>query len=189
MIEKQSVSFHALRVMSSYPSQGRSRVDASAFLGAVVACQISLFQHPVRAKVVAEFDHWLQERVLYQKAAAEPRQARAIGISKCETRWIPIRCAWISILLCDSVSCTTDGRAGEIILCGARQARHWRSGLVAHLRHKAHKTPVASVSGRASMPVMPELQCYYYQAQLAVGDRREAHAGAASLWNVGCSRR
>ena len=35
---------------------------------------------------------------------------------------------------------------------------------------------------------MPELQCYYYRAKLAIGERAEAFSGAAALWNVGFSQ-
>ena len=72
----------------------------------------------------------------------------------------------------------------------ARRARHSPSRfLVAYLRHKAQdRRWRAFLDVLDEVPVMPELQCYYYQAQLAVGDRREAYAGAASLWNVGYSQ-
>ena len=35
---------------------------------------------------------------------------------------------------------------------------------------------------------MPELQCHYYRAKLALGERDAAFEGAADLWNVGQSQ-
>ena len=35
---------------------------------------------------------------------------------------------------------------------------------------------------------MPELQCHYYRAKLALGERDAAFKGAADLWNVGQSQ-
>ena len=61
--------------------------------------------------------------------------------------------------------------------------------LVAYLRHKAQDGHWKSFLGVINAPPeMPELQCYYYRAQLAIGQAELAFTGASVLWNVGYSQ-
>ena len=192
MIEKQSVPFHALRVMSLYPSQGRVPVSMRRFfIGLMLLLPNIALPAPGSApKWLQSSDHWLQERVLYQKAAAELDTGAG-------NRYLEMRDALDSYPL--RVDLDFAVRLGQLHDMTAEQARLFMrsaSGtplasrfLVAYLRHKAQdRRWRAFLDVLDEVPVMPELQCYYYQAQLAVGDRREAYAGAASLWNVGYSQ-
>ena len=192
MIEKQSVPFHALRVMSLYPSQGRVPVSMRRFfIGLMLLLPNIAFPATGSApKWLQSSDHWVQERVLYQKAAAELDTGAG-------NRYLEMRDALDSYPL--RVDLDFAVRLGQLHDMTAEQARLFMrsaSGtplasrfLVAYLRHKAQdRRWRAFLDVLDEVPVMPELQCYYYQAQLAVGDRREAYAGAASLWNVGYSQ-
>ena len=71
----------------------------------------------------------------------------------------------------------------------AAKARHWRHVFWSPICATRVKTGGGgSFSCVGQAPNMPELQCYYYRAKLAIGERAEAFSGAAMLWNVGFSQ-
>ena len=193
MIEKQSVPFHALRVMSLYPFQGLGPVSMRRFFIGLVLV-LANFAFPSAEAAVPEWlqspEDWVQERVLYQKAAAELDSGAG-------NRYREMRDALDSYPL--RVDLDFAVRLGQLHDMTAEQARVFlrsASGtplasrfLIAYLRHKAQdRRWRAFLDVLDEVPVMPELQCYYYQALLAVGDRQAAYAGAATLWNVGYSQ-
>lgn len=193
MIEKQSVPFHALRVMSLYPFQGLGPVSMRRFFMGLVLV-LANFAFPSAEAAVPEWlqspEDWVQERVLYQKAAAELDSGAG-------NRYREMRDALDSYPL--RVDLDFAVRLGQLHDMTAEQARVFlRSAwgtplasrfLIAYLRHKAQdRRWRAFLDVLDEVPVMPELQCYYYQALLAVGDRQAAYAGAATLWNVGYSQ-
>ena len=193
MIEKQSVPFHALRVMSLYPFQGLGPVSMRRFFMGLVLV-LANFAFPSAEAAVPEWlqspEDWVQERVLYQKAAAELDSGAG-------NRYREMRDALDSYPL--RVDLDFAVRLGQLHDMTAEQARVFlrsASGTplasrfrIAYLRHKAQdRRWRAFLDVLDEVPVMPELQCYYYQALLAVGDRQAAYAGAATLWNVGYSQ-
>ena len=193
MIEKQSVPFHALRVMSLYPFQGLAPVSMRRFFMGLMLV-LANFAFPSTEAAVPEWlespEDWVQERVLYQKAAAELDSGAG-------NRYREMRDALDSYPL--RVDLDFAVRLGQLHDMTAEQARVFlrsASGtplasrfLIAYLRHKAQdRRWRAFLDVLDEVPVMPELQCYYYQALLAVGDRQAAYAGAATLWNVGYSQ-
>ena len=133
---------------------------------------------------------WANERILYQKAVAELDSGAG-------NRYIEIREALGSYPL--RVDLDFAERLGQLHDMTAEQALtflHSAAGtplanrfLVAYLRHKAQDRRWREFLDVLDVvPMMPELQCYYYLAQLSVGDKRAAYAGAATLWNVGFSQ-
>ena len=193
MIEKRSVPFHALRVMSLYPFQGLGPVSMRRFFMGLVLV-LANFAFPSAEAAVPEWlqspEDWVQERVLYQKAAAELDSGAG-------NRYREMRDALDSYPL--RVDLDFAVRLGQLHDMTAEQARVFlrsASGtplasrfLIAYLRHKAQdRRWRAFLDVLDEVPVMPELQCYYYQALLAVGDRQAAYAGAATLWDVGYSQ-
>ena len=193
MIEKRSVPFHALRVMSLYPFQGLGPVSMRRFFMGLVLV-LANFAFPSAEAAVPEWlqspEDWVQERVLYQKAAAELDSGAG-------NRYREMREALDSYPL--RVDLDFAVRLGQLHDMTAEQARVFlrsASGtplasrfLIAYLRHKAQdRRWRAFLDVLDEVPVMPELQCYYYQALLAVGDRQAAYAGAATLWDVGYSQ-
>ena len=186
MIEKQSVPFHALRDVVVSLSRPCSRIEMRRFfIGLMLLLPNIAF--PLTGAAVPNWlqssGDWVQERVLYQKAAAELDTGAG-------NRYLEMRDALDSYPL--RVDLDFVVRLGQLHDMTAEQARLFMrsaSGtplasrfLVAYLRHKAQdRRWRAFLDVLDEVPVMPELQCYYYQAQLAVGDRQEAYAGAASL--------
>ena len=133
---------------------------------------------------------WTNERVLYQKAVAELDS----GAGK---RYLEMRGALGSYPL--GVDLDFAVKLDQLRDVTAEQALSFMQSatgtplanrfLVAYLRHKAQDHQwQAFLDVLETLPVMPEFQCYYYLAQLAVGDKQEAFAGAATLWNVGFSQ-
>lgn len=149
------------------------------------------------ASSVAATPNWLQspealanERVLYQEAVAELDAGAG-------NRFLEMRDALGSYPL--RVDLDFAVKVGQLHDMTAEQALKFIQSaagtplanrfLVAYLRKKAQdRRWRAFLDVLEAKPVMPELQCYYYRAQLAVGDKREAYAGAATLWNVGFSQ-
>jgi len=61
--------------------------------------------------------------------------------------------------------------------------------VVAYLRHKAQDRRWGEFLGLLDEePLMPELQCHYFRAHLAAGQREVGLAGARKLWDVGFSQ-
>ena len=133
---------------------------------------------------------WVSERVLYQKAVAELDSGA--GSSYLEMLdglgSYPLR---VDLDFSEQLRQLHDITAEQALMfmrsaAGTPLANRF---LVAYLRHKARdRRWDAFLNVLETVPVMPELQCYYYRAQLAVGDKGAAYAGAATLWNVGFSQ-
>lgn len=135
-------------------------------------------------------EQWAEERALYQKAAAE----LGSGAGK---RYQEMRDALIDYPL--EVDLDFSIKLGQLHDMTAEEALLFMASaegtplasrfLVAYLRHKAQDRRWQSfLSVLNDVPEMPELQCYYYRAKLAAGDRQIAFQGAARLWNVGFSQ-
>ncbi len=133
---------------------------------------------------------WAEKRSLYQKAAAELDS----GAGK---RYREMRDELIGYPL--GVDLDFSIKLGQLHDMTAEEARVFIASadgtplagrfLVAYLRHKAQDMRWRSFLGVLDeLPAMPELQCHYYRAKLAVGERDAAFLGAADLWNVGLSQ-
>jgi len=135
-------------------------------------------------------EQWAKERALYQKAAAELDSGAG-------NRYQEMRDALKDYPL--EVDLDFSVKLGQLHDMTAEEARLFMASakgtplasrfLVAYLRHKAQDRRWQSFLGVLdAAPAMPELQCYYYRAQLATGDRDTAFQGAARLWDVGFSQ-
>ena len=135
-------------------------------------------------------EQWAKERALYQKAAAELDSGAG-------NRYQEMRDALKDYPL--EVDLDFSVKLGQLHDMTAEEARLFMASakgtplasrfLVAYLRHKAQDRRWQSFLGVLdAAPAMPELQCYYYRAQLATGDRDTAFQGAERLWDVGFSQ-
>jgi len=135
-------------------------------------------------------EKWAEERALYQKAAAELDSGAG-------NRYQEMRDALTDYPL--EVDLDFSIKLGQLHDMTAEEARLFIASakgtplasrfLVAYLRHKAQDRRWQSFLGVLdAAPAMPELQCYYYRAKLATGDRDTAFQGAERLWDVGFSQ-
>ena len=135
-------------------------------------------------------EQWAEERALYQKAAAELDSGAG-------NRYQEMRDALTDYPL--EVDLDFSIKLGQLHDMTAEEARLFMASakgtplasrfLVAYLRHKAQDRRWQSFLGVLdAAPAMPELQCYYYRAKLATGDRDTAFQGAERLWDVGFSQ-
>ena len=135
-------------------------------------------------------ERWAQERALYQKAAAELDSGAWNRYQEMRDR---LRDYPLGVDLDFSI------KLGQLHDMTAEEARLFMTSaegtplasrfLVAYLRHKAQDRRWQSfLDVLDDVPEMPELQCYYYRAKLATGEREVAFQGAARLWNVGFSQ-
>lgn len=135
-------------------------------------------------------EQWAERRALYQKASAELDS----GAGK---RYQDMRAKLTDYPL--EVDLDFSIKLGQLHDMTAEEARLFMASaqgtplasrfLVAYLRHKAQDRRWQSFLGVLDdVPEMPELQCYYYRAKLATGDREQAFQGAAALWDVGFSQ-
>ena len=135
-------------------------------------------------------EQWAEERALYQKAAAELDSGAG-------NRYQEMRDALRDYPL--EVDLDFSIKLGQLHDMTAEEARLFMASakgtplasrlLVAYLRHKAQDRRWQSFLGVLdAAPAMPELQCYYYRAKLATGDRDTAFRGAERLWDVGYSQ-
>ena len=135
-------------------------------------------------------EQWAEERALYQKAAAELDSGAG-------NRYQEMRDALTDYPL--EVDLDFSIKLGQLHDMTAEEARLFMASakgtplasrfLVAYLRHKAQDRRWQSFLGVLDdVPEMPELQCYYYRAKLATGDRDTAFHGASQLWDVGFSQ-
>ena len=133
---------------------------------------------------------WSDQRALYLRAAAELDSGAG-------SRYRELRTELADYPL--SLDLDFSVKLGQLHHMTAEQARGFLSAargtplaarfLVAYLRHKGQDRRWRQFLGVLdSAPNMPELQCYYYRAKLAIGERAEAFSGAAMLWNVGFSQ-
>ena len=135
-------------------------------------------------------EQWADERALYQRAAAELDSGAG-------NRYREMRDALTEYPL--EVDLDFSIKLGQLHDMTAEEARLFMASakgtplanrfLVAYLRHKAQDRRWQSFLGVLdAAPEMPELQCYYYRAKLATGDRDTAFQGAERLWDVGFSQ-
>ena len=135
-------------------------------------------------------EQWAEQRALYQKASAELDS----GAGK---RYQDLRAKLTDYPL--EVDLDFSVKLGQLHDMTAEEARLFMASaqgtplasrfLVAYLRHKAQDRRWQSFLGVLDdVPEMPELQCYYYLAKLATGDREVAFQGAEKLWDVGFSQ-
>ena len=133
---------------------------------------------------------WADKRALYQKAAAELDSGAG-------NRYQEMRDELIGYPL--GVDLDFSIKLGQLHDMTAEEARIFIASaagtplasrfLVAYLRHKAQdRRWQAYLEALDDLPAMPELQCHYYRAKLALGERDAAFEGAADLWNVGQSQ-
>ena len=179
--------------MKSLPSLPLCRTAPVVILFGLNCALLSV---AVPAATAAEIDwlpssaQWAEERTLYQKAAAELDS----GAGK---RYQEMRDALIDYPL--EIDLDFSIMLGQLHDMTAEEARLFMASaegtplasrfLVAYLRHKAQDRRWQSFLGVLShVPEMSELQCYYYRAKLATGDRDVAFQGAARLWDVGFSQ-
>lgn len=174
---------HISRLVSGCRTRGQA-------LGCIVLCMTLASGVTASPDWLQSPEAWANERVLYQKAVAELDSGAG-------NRYLEIRDALGSYPL--RVDLDFAVRLGQLHDMTAEQALTFIQGaagtplasrfLVAYLRHKAQDRRWREfLDVLDAVPVMPELQCYYYLAQLSVGDQRAAYAGAATLWNVGFSQ-
>ena len=118
-------------------------------------------------------EQWAERRALYQKASAELDS----GAGK---RYQDMRAKLTDYPL--EVDLDFSIKLGQLHDMTAEEARLFMASaqgtplasrfLVAYLRHKAQDRRWQSFLGVLDdVPEMPELQCYYYRAKLATGDR------------------
>ena len=128
----------------------------------------------VRAKVVAEFGSLVtrafctkrRRRNSTQARQSVPRKARRVDSYPLRVDLdFAVRLGQLHDMTAEQARLFMRSASGTPLasrfllpICGQAQDRRWR----------------AFLDVLDEVPVMPELQCYYYQAQLAVGDRREA---------------
>ena len=135
-------------------------------------------------------EQWADERALYQRAAAELDSGAG-------NRYQEMRDALTDYPL--EVDLDFSMKLGQLHDMTAEEASLFMASakgtplakrfLVAYLRHKAQDRRWQSfLDVLDAAPAMPELQCYYYRAKLATGDREVAFHGAARLWDVGFSQ-
>ena len=133
---------------------------------------------------------WADERALYQSAAAELDSGAG-------NRYQEMRDALTDYPL--EVDLDFSMKLGQLHDMTAEEASLFMASakgtplanrfLVAYLRQKAHDRHWQSfLDVLDAAPAMPELQCYYYRAKLATGDREVAFRGAERLWDVGFSQ-
>ena len=135
-------------------------------------------------------EQWADERALYQRAAAELDSGagnRYQGMRDALTDY-PLK---VDLDFSMKLGQLHDMTAEEasLFMASAKGTPLASRFLVAYLRHKAQDRrwqPFLDVLDAA--PAMPELQCYYYRAKLATGDREVAFHGAERLWDVGFSQ-
>jgi len=135
-------------------------------------------------------EQWAEARALYQKAAVELDSGAG-------NRYREMRESLAGYPL--EVDLDFSIKLGQLHDMTAEEARLFMASargtplasrfLVAYLRHKAQDRRWQSFLGVLdAAPAMPELQCYYYRAKLATGDRDTAFQGAERLWDVGFSQ-
>lgn len=135
-------------------------------------------------------EYWAEQRALYQQAAAELDSGAGNRYQEMrdDLAGYPLR-----------VDLDFSVKLGQLHDMTAEQARLFLAEadgtplasrfLVAFLRHKAQDRRWRSfLAVLDAVPESPELQCYYYRAQRAIGDTAAAFEGAAALWNVGYSQ-
>lgn len=133
---------------------------------------------------------WSDQRALYLRAAAELDSGAG-------SRYQELRTGLTDYPL--SLDLDFSVKLGQLHHMTAEQARGFLNAargtplaarfLVAYLRHKGQDRRWRQfLDALDTAPNMPELQCYYYRAKLATGERAEAFSGAAMLWNVGFSQ-
>ena len=135
-------------------------------------------------------EQWADERALYQRAVAELDSGagdRYQGMRDALTNY-PLEVDLdFSIKLGQLHDMTVE--EASLFMESAEGTPLAGRFLVAYLRHKAQERRWQSFLDMLdAAPAMPELQCYYYRAKLATGDREVAFEGAARLWDVGFSQ-
>ena len=135
-------------------------------------------------------EQWANERALYQRAAAELDSGagdRYQGMRDALTDY-PLEVDLdFSVKLGQLHDMTVE--EASLFMASAKGTPLASRFLVAYLRHKGQDRRWQSFLGVLDgAPAMPELQCYYYRAKLATGDREVAFEGAARLWDVGFSQ-
>ena len=135
-------------------------------------------------------EQWADERALYQRAAAELDSGagnRYQGMRDALTDY-PLE---VDLDFSMKLGQLHDMTAEEasLFMASAKGTPLASRFLVAYLRHKAQDRRWQSfLDVLDAAPAMPELQCYYYRAKLATGDREVAFHGAERLWDVGFSQ-
>lgn len=161
----------------------------------IYVCLVAIFASASAAAVeeiswLPLSEAWADKRSLYQKAAAELDSGAG-------NRYREMRDELIGYPL--GVDLDFSIKLGQLHDMTAEEARVFIVSaegtplasrfLVAYLRHKAQDRRWQAFLGVLDeLPAMPELQCYYYRAKLALGEREAAFQGAADLWNVGLSQ-
>ena len=192
MIEKESIPYHscAREVVTLIAAVWRR---PSRCLARSLCALLSVAMPAVTASEIdwlPSSEQWVEERALYQKAAAELDSGAG-------NRYQEMRDALTDYPL--EVDLDFSIKLGQLHDMTAEEARLFMASakgtplasrfLVAYLRHKAQDRRWQSFLGVLdAAPAMPELQCYYYRAKLATGDREVAFEGAARLWDVGFSQ-
>ena len=135
-------------------------------------------------------EQWADKRALYQRAAAELDSGagnRYQGMRDALTDY-PLE---VDLDFSMKLGQLHDMTAEEasLFMASAKGTPLASRFLVAYLRHKAQDRRWQSfLDVLDAAPAMPELQCYYYRAKLATGDREVAFHGAERLWDVGFSQ-
>ena len=161
----------------------------------IYVCLVAIFATASAAAVeeiswLPPSEAWADKRSLYQKAAAELDSGAG-------NRYREMRDELIGYPL--EVDLDFSIKLGQLHDMTAEEARVFMVSaegtplasrfLVAYLRHKAQDRRWQAFLGVLDeLPAMPELQCHYYRAKLALGERDAAFQGAADLWNVGRSQ-
>ena len=135
-------------------------------------------------------EQWADERALYQRAAAELDSGagdRYQGMRDALTDY-PLEVDLdFSVKLGQLHDMTVE--EASLFMASAKGTPLASRFLVAYLRHKGQDRRWQSFLGVLdAAPAMPELQCYYYRAKLATGNREVAFQGAERLWDVGFSQ-
>ena len=135
-------------------------------------------------------EQWADERALYQRAAAELDSGAGDRYQRMRDALTnyPLELDLdFSIKLGQLRDMTVE--EASLFMASAKGTPLASRFLVAYLRRKAQDRRWQSFLGMLdAAPAMPELQCYYYRAKMATGDREVAFEGAARLWDVGFSQ-
>ena len=135
-------------------------------------------------------EQWADERALYQRAVAELDSGAGDRYQRMRDALTdyPLEVDLdFSVKLGQPHDMTVE--EASLFMASAKGTPLAGRFLVAYLRHKGQDRRWQSFLGVLDgAPAMPELQCYYYRAKLATGDRDTAFQGAERLWDVGFSQ-
>ena len=135
-------------------------------------------------------EQWADERALYQRAAAELDSGAGNRYREMRDALTdyPLEVDLDFLMKLGQLHDMTAEEA-SLFMASAKGTPLASRFLVAYLRHKAQDRRWQSfLDVLDAAPAMPELQCYYYRAKLATGDREVAFHGAERLWDVGFSQ-